>query len=244
MKNGKMSPPSVTLTTTRPPLRCGQSRGTENTTLSTRHLHRLMRLLVPARAYYHQFLQHGDVYRPVADLQRVDAGSRTIHWTCVYQWRWTFAMPALTPLKTGTVGAGLPRSWLLAQQWKVRRCRGKSINPVNSTIAPNFQAGLNLNHAPVPFRPTTTIKKRAVLTESAQRQAVTNSDLNSVLARREQNAYPSSRNELRVYFALYRGSQGKAHIRRGGIYVKVMPMSRAVNQRHSSSNLHHYAKME
>jgi len=100
------------------------------------------------------------------------------------------AMPALTTLRG--LWAVSPPSWLLAQQWKVRRLSPEVDKSGNSTIAPNFQAGLNLNQLTVPLRPPTTIKARRSRRKGSSGSAVTNSDLNSVLRDVNKTPYPSS----------------------------------------------------
>jgi hypothetical protein len=98
---------------------------------------------------------------------------------------------------------------------------GKSDKSGNSTIAPTFQAGLNLGQATIPLPPNDYNQKRAVLDgKGASGTAVTNSDLNSALRDVNKNPYPSTGTNSGIYLPYTVDSQGKATFVGGGIYVK------------------------
>lgn len=91
-----------------------------------------------------------------------------------------------------------------------------------STIAPTFQAGLNLGQNSVPLPQNDYSQKRAVLDGTgANTAAVTSADLNAALKNASKTAYPSTGASSGVYLPYsVNASTGVATFTGGGIYVE------------------------
>jgi len=198
----------------------GQSRGNENTTLSDSGSFIVNATLVPAGPTTTSFAAWG----MFIDQWQICSGSTLVPGTITgpvfTNGAWTFGDAGAYTF-TGTVGSVSPQAGYSHNNGKCDAVAGKSDKSGNSTIAPNFQAGLNLNQAPVPLPPNDYNQKRAVLDgKGSSGSAVTNSDLNSVLRDVNKTPYPSSGTNSGVYLPYTVDSQGKATFAGGGIYVK------------------------
>jgi len=198
----------------------GQSRGNENTTLSDSGSFIVNATLVPAGPTTTSFAAWG----MFIDQWQICSGSTLVPGTITgpvfTNGAWTFGDAGAYTF-TGTVGSVSPQAGYSHNNGKCDAVAGKSDKSGNSTIAPNFQAGLNLNQAPVPLPPNDYNQKRAVLDgKGSSGSAVTNSDLNSVLRDVNKTPYPSSGTNSGVYLPYSVDSQGKATFAGGGIYVK------------------------
>jgi hypothetical protein len=198
----------------------GQSRGNENTTLSDSGSFIVNATLVPGGPTTTSFAAWG----MFIDQWQICSGSTLVPGTITgpvfTNGAWTFGDAGAYTF-TGTVGSVSPQAGYSHNNGKCDAVAGKSDKSGNSTIAPNFQAGLNLNQAPVPLPPNDYNQKRAVLDgKGSSGSAVTNSDLNSVLRDVNKTPYPSSGTNSGVYLPYTVDSQGKATFAGGGIYVK------------------------
>jgi hypothetical protein len=198
----------------------GQSRGNENTTLSDSGSFIVNASLVPAGPTTTSFAAWG----MFIDQWQICSGSSLVPGTITgpvfTNGAWTFGDTGAYTF-TGSVGSVSAQAGYSHNNGKCDAVAGKSDKSGNSTIAPNFQAGLNLNQAPVPLPPNDFNQKRAVLDgKGSAGSVVTNSDLNSVLRDVNKTPYPSTGTNSGVYLPYTVDSQGKATFAGGGIYVK------------------------
>jgi hypothetical protein len=196
----------------------GQSRGNENTTLSDSGSFIINATLgaptITSFAAYGMFIDQW----PICSGSTLVPG--TISGPVFTNGAWTFG-DAGPYTFTGTVGSVSAQAGYAHNNGKCDAVSTTSDKSGNSTIAPNFQAGLNLNQAPIPLPPNDFNQKRAVVDGTgASSTAVTNSDLNSVMRDVNKTPYPSSGTNSGVYLPYTVDAQGKATFAGGGIYVK------------------------
>jgi Tfp pilus assembly protein PilX len=196
----------------------GQSRGNENTTLSDSGSFIINATLatptVTSFAAYGMFI----------DQWSICSGSTlvpgTISGPVFTNGAWTFG-DAGPYTFTGTVGSVSPQAGYSHNNGRCNAVSTTSDKSGNSTVAPNFQAGFNLNQSPIPLPPNDYNQKRAALDgKGTSGTAVTNSDLNSVMRDVNKTPYPSSGTNSGVYLPYTVDAQGKATFAGGGIYVK------------------------
>jgi Tfp pilus assembly protein PilX len=198
----------------------GQSRGNENTTLSDSGSFIINATLKPASPAAISFAAWG----MFIDQWGICSGSTLVPGTITgpvfTNGAWTFGDSGSYTF-TGTVGSVSPQAGYAHNNGKCDAVAGTSDKSGNSTITPNFQAGLLLNQPAVPLPPNDYSQKRAVLDGMGNSgAAVTNSDLHSALRDVNRTSYPSSGTNSGVYLPYTLDSNGKATFSGGGIYVK------------------------
>jgi Tfp pilus assembly protein PilX len=198
----------------------GQSRGSENTTVSDSGSLIINATLKPAGPVNTSFAAWG----MFIDQWAVCSGSSLVPGTITgpvfTNGGWTFGDNGAYTF-TDPVGSAAGQAGYSHNNGVCDAVAGKSDKSGNSTIAPTFQAGLNLGQAPIPLPPNDFNQKRAVLDGKGNSgSAVTNSDLNSVLRDVNQNPYPSTGANSGVFLPYKVDAQGKATFVGGGIYVK------------------------
>jgi len=196
----------------------GQSRGNENTTLSDSGSFIINATLasptITSFAAYGMFIDEW----PICSGATLVPG--TISGPVFTNGAWTFGDTGPYTF-TGTVGSVSGQAGYSHNNGQCNAVSGASDKSGKSTIAPNFQAGLNLGQAPIPLPPNDFNQKRAVLDgKGMSNNAVTNSDLNGVLRDVNKAPYPTSGTNSGVYLPYTVDAQGKATYSGGGIYVK------------------------
>jgi len=198
----------------------GQSRGNENTTISDSGSLIINATLKPAGPVNTSFAAWG----MFIDQWAVCSGSSLVPGTITgpvfTNGGWTFGDSGPYTF-TDPVGSVSGQAGYSHNNGRCDAVAATSDKSGNSTIAPSFQAGLNLSQTPIPLPPNDFNQKRAVLDGKGNSgSAVTNSDLNSVLRDVNKNPYPSTGTNSGVYLPYKVDSQGKATFVGGGIYVK------------------------
>src|ERR1700730_2565521 len=198
----------------------GQSRGGENTTVSDSGSLIINATLKPAGPVNTSFAAWG----MFIDQWAVCSGSSLVPGTSTGP---VFTNGGSTFGDTGAstftdpVGSVSGQAGYSHNNGKCDAVAAKSDKSGNSTIAPTFQAGLNLGQASIPLPPNDYHQKRAVLDGMGNSgTAVVNSDLNKVLRDVNKTPYPSTGTNSGVYLPYTVDSQGKATFVGGGIYVK------------------------
>jgi Tfp pilus assembly protein PilX len=198
----------------------GQSRGGENTTVSDAGSLIINATLKPAGPVNTSFAAWGMFIDQWALCSGSTLVPGTITGPVFTNGAWTFGDTGAYTF-TDPVGSVSGQAGYSHNNGKCDAVAGKSDKSGNSTIAPTFQAGLNLGQASIPLPPNDYNQKRAVLDGTGTSgTAVTNSDLNSVLRDVNKNPYPSTGTNSGVYLPYKVDAQGKATFVGGGIYVK------------------------
>jgi Tfp pilus assembly protein PilX len=198
----------------------GQSRGGENTTVSDAGSLIINATLKPAGPVNTSFAAWGMFIDQWALCSGSTLVPGTITGPVFTNGAWTFGDTGAYTF-TDPVGSVSGQAGYSHNNGKCDAVAGKSDKSGNSTIAPTFQAGLNLGQGSIPLPPNDYNQKRAVLDGTGTSgTAVTNSDLNSVLRDVNKNPYPSTGTNSGVYLPYKVDAQGKATFVGGGIYVK------------------------
>jgi Tfp pilus assembly protein PilX len=198
----------------------GQSRGNENTTLTDSGSLIINATLKPAGPVNVSFAAWGMFIDDWAICSGSTLVPGTITGPVFTNGAWTFGDSGSYTF-TDTVGSVSAQAGYAHNNGKCDAVAAKSDKSGNSTIAPNFQAGLNLGQPAIPLPPNDYNQKRAVLDGTGTSgTAVSNSDLNSVLRDINKTPYPSSGTNSGVYLPYTVDSKGNATLVGGGIYVK------------------------
>jgi Tfp pilus assembly protein PilX len=198
----------------------GQSRGNENTTLTDSGSLIINATLTPGGPVNVSFAAWG----MFIDQWSICSGSTLVPGTITgpvfTNGAWTFGDSGSYTF-TDPVGSVSSQAGYSHNNGKCDSVAGKSDKSGNSTIAPNFQAGLNLGQPAVPLPPNDYNQKRAVVDGiGTSGTPVTNSDLNKMMRDVNKNPYPSTGTNSGVFLPYSVDSTGKATFVGGGIYVK------------------------